>query len=119
MPPPRLYLDEDVTPRVAEALRKAGFDAIQATEVERAQRGISDEEQLAFAVRHRRAIFSYNYVEFEDLAKRWVEQSRHHWGIVVSPRQYSLRRLNVLVDQLQAFLRAHDADDLRDQFRFL
>jgi len=119
MPSPRLFIDEDVTPRVARALRRAGFDAVQAAEVQRGEQGISDEAQLTYAADAGRALFSYNYVEFEALARNWAQSGRSHWGIVVSPRQYSLPQLSSLIGQLIAFLSEHDAKELRNQFRYL
>ena len=43
----RLYLDEDVSSSLADALRKRGYDAIST--IEAGNIGLSDEQQLAFA----------------------------------------------------------------------
>jgi hypothetical protein len=49
----RLLIDEDVRPLLAETLRQRGFDAKHVDELKRS--GLSDPEQLAFAVKQRRA----------------------------------------------------------------
>ena len=54
----RLLIDEDVRPLLAETLRQRGFDARHVDELKRS--GMSDAEQLAFAVQQRRAIFTHN-----------------------------------------------------------
>ena len=47
-----LYLDEDVHWGLSLALRKRGFDVIHAQELDR--KGLSDAEQLAYAVEQQR-----------------------------------------------------------------
>jgi len=46
----RLYIDEDLSDRIAVALRSKGFDAISAHEVN--MRGKTDKEQLEYAIQH-------------------------------------------------------------------
>jgi hypothetical protein len=117
MATPKLYLDEDVSPRVAEALRRQGFDVLHVMEVGRM--GEPDEAQLEFAAAHQRALFSYNRVEFEELAVQWFMEGREHWGIVLSPRQYSLKRIKQLVGKLVEFLQENEAEALRNQLRYV
>ncbi|MCS6903362.1 MAG: DUF5615 family PIN-like protein [Candidatus Bipolaricaulota bacterium] len=119
MAAPKLYLDEDVSPKVAEALRRQGFDVIHALEVGRVGENYSDEAQLEYAASHQRVIFSYNRVEFEELAARWFIAKREHWGIVLSPRQYSLKRLKILLGKLAEFLKENDSTALRNQLRYI
>lgn len=62
----KLLLDEDVWVGLAEALREDGVDVVTVTELGR--KGLSDEEQLAFAISHLRTIsrilfrWQYNYL---------------------------------------------------------
>ena len=44
----KFYTDEDISPKVAEILRKRGIDAVSAHDIGMA--GASDEDQLAEAV---------------------------------------------------------------------
>ena len=81
----RLFIDEDVHDRLAEALRRKGFDAINTREAGR--KGLPDVEQLEFATAQGRAILSFNLVDYEALAKEFFHTGKRHAGIIVSPRR--------------------------------
>ena len=70
----RLYLDEDVAPAVAVAIRRRGFDAISVHELGR--RGQSDSEQLAHAAADDQTLFTFNAADFLRLHRAWIEQGR-------------------------------------------
>ena len=53
----KLLLDEDVHSGLGHALRKRGYDAIHAQELDR--KGRSDEDQLLFAIQQERCIIIY------------------------------------------------------------
>ena len=50
----KFYLDEEISPRVAEILRKRGVDAVSAHDIGKV--GASDEDQFAEAVSRKAAI---------------------------------------------------------------
>lgn len=115
MAPPKLYLDENLSSALAEALRKRGFDVIHTQEVGRSGRRISDVDQLEFAASQGRAIVTFNLVEFKHLAIQWLRAGKEHWGIIVSPQRSfreTLRRLTKLLETTQA-------EDLKNQLRYL
>lgn len=78
----RLLLDEDVWPGLAEALRKAGYDAVSVHEF--GQLGFSDTAQLDFAIAENRAIISHNIRDFVPLAQAYAQDSISHSGIIVA-----------------------------------
>jgi len=89
----RLLIDEDVRPLLAETLRQRGFEAQHVSELQRG--GLSDAEQLAFAVDQRRAIFTHNIRDFVLLDREYRAKRRAHHGILVSdqlPFRELLRR---------------------------
>ena len=99
----RLFLDEDVHPSLAEALRGHGFDAVHAGEVGR--RAYTDAEQLAFAAAELRVLVTHNRRDFLALARQWWDRDDHHAGIVYArqtPVGELLRRLLRLLDELSA-----------------
>lgn len=79
----RFYLDEDLAPAIASALRKRGVDAVSAHEV--GNTGLGDTEQLAFATGQRRCLVSKNARDFGRLGRTAVDQGHPHAGIVLCP----------------------------------
>ena len=70
----KFYLDEDLTPVVAIALRRRGGDAVSAHGV--GQIGLSDADQLAFAASQGRCLVSANAGDFRRLGDGAIEQNR-------------------------------------------
>ncbi len=118
----RLWLDETVPAEVARQLRNRGHDVEAVQEPEnRWAWGLEDRDQLAVAVRDRRAFVTYNLQDFVPISREWAEEGRMHFGIVlVHPRTVPIGDLGELVRRLDALLRAHPGDDaLRDRIVFL
>ena len=104
----RLLLDEDVSPRVAEGLRRRGVDAVSVHEVERANRRIADADQLAFAVAAGRALVTYNRADYQALDACWRLDGRAHAGILwLSERTVPRRAIGELVRALEAVASEH------------
>ena len=82
----RLYTDEDVTSRLANALRQRGYDAISCHDVGNSGLGQSDEWQLRYAVEQGRTILTHNVVDFTWLARHWAEFGEEHAGIILAPQ---------------------------------
>lgn len=59
-----LFLDEDVHSRLAHALRNRGYNAIHAQELDR--KGLSDSDQLLFAIQQERCFFHFQCERFCD-----------------------------------------------------
>ena len=113
MKAPRFLTDEDVYGAVAPALRAAGLDAISTPESGRLAE--SDESQLEWARNEGRAFVTFNVGHFAALHAAWLQQGRHHAGIVVSsqrPIGDVLRRLLRLVNTLEA-------DAMQDRLEYL
>ncbi len=79
----RLYLDDDsADPVLARLLRRDGHDVEIPADVGLA--GSSDQVHLAHAIRHRRAVVTRNYRDFEALHDLVSSASNgHHAGILV------------------------------------
>lgn len=82
MTSPSLLCDEDVRVLLAEVLRQRGYDAVHVSEQGRG--GMTDLEQLEYAVEERRAILTHHIRDFVILQRRLGEESRSHFGIIVS-----------------------------------
>ena len=112
----RLYLDEDVVPDLADAVRRQGFDCQSAAEA--GMLGKSDEEQLEWAASQGRCILSFNVPDFADLARQWSQAGKSHAGIAVM-KQVGRKAFGRLLGLVLRWLNATTADEMRDSFRHL
>ena len=109
----RFFTDEDVYGAVVAALRRARIDARSTPEVGR--RGQSDESQLEWASAEGRVLVTFNVAHFARLHATWLQQGRHHAGIVVSNQRSigdAIRRLLHIAGSL-------DAESMHDRLEFL
>ena len=79
----RFYLDEDLAPRAARALRERGVDALSAHECGMLR--VGDTEQLAFAAREGRCLVTRNAQDFIALSRAAIRDQVPHAGIVCCP----------------------------------
>jgi predicted nuclease of predicted toxin-antitoxin system len=108
-----VYLDEDVDVLVANLLHSRGFKAI--TTQAAGQLGKSDAEQLEYAIAQEAAILTHNRVDFEALARKYFEQGKTHYGIIIAvrnPFQEIVRRLLLILNGITA-------DEMQNQIRYI
>jgi uncharacterized protein with PIN domain len=98
----KLYLDEDMSSRVAQALRSKGFDVVSSHEV--GNDGLSDEEQLRYATK-----------------EGWYQKGRRFPKILILREERSPRHdLGAQVKTLEEFLtRSAQDPNLWDCVEFL
>jgi predicted nuclease of predicted toxin-antitoxin system len=94
-----LFLDEDVHSALAHALRKRGYDAIHAQELDR--KGRSDSDQLLFAIQQERCLFTFNVKDFVILHNQHSKSQREHYGIIVSKQLPFRETMSRLLHLLQ------------------
>ena len=75
-----------VPPTVASGLHRRAVDVL--TTQEAGQVGASDEEQLAFAIRERRAIFTMD----EDFLEMAAQNHEHHGVVFLAQRRFTVGR---------------------------
>ena len=81
-----LYTDEDVDVGVARQLQGQGYDILSCRDAGNAGRRLSDEWQLDYATRQRRAILTHNVSDYFKLDAAWRVLGREHWGIICAAR---------------------------------
>ena len=77
--------------------------------------GNTDEEQLAFATDQRKPILTDNRVDFEALARKYLEDEKTHSGIIIAVRRHPkelARRVLILLNLLTA-------DEIENQIRYI
>jgi predicted nuclease of predicted toxin-antitoxin system len=101
----KLYLDEDISPRVSALLRNNGVDAVSAQE--RNMKGASDEEQLIAATSEARVMVTRNRNDFITLTVRFYEDLRPHYGLIIVPHSIPGAHFNLLANLLSACVKEH------------
>jgi hypothetical protein len=82
-----VYFDEHVQAELAAMLVGRGFDVLTARDVGRSNRGLSDEDQLAYATAESRVLVTYDLRDYFRIAREWEASGRSHAGIVVSSQR--------------------------------
>jgi predicted nuclease of predicted toxin-antitoxin system len=101
----KFYLDEDLSPRIAERLRRRNIDTISAHEVGNVQ--LSDREQLAFAAGEGRCFVTRNARHFAVLAVEAVRVQRPHAGIVICPPSLLGSEIRTITERLARIARQY------------
>ena len=118
----KLLLDEQHDRHVAEVLRRDGRDVVAVTEVAGLRRRPDPDVLDAGAAEHR-AIVTENARDFALLHRRFVDEGRTHYGIVLTaPRRFTRRKAGraLFLTALRALLRANPSEGaLRDQLIWL
>lgn len=78
----KLLLDEQISGKVAERLRRQGHDVVATTD-EQTLRGLSDPDLFEVAQGQSRAVVTYNRADFEPIVREYAEVNREHHGLVI------------------------------------
>jgi predicted nuclease of predicted toxin-antitoxin system len=79
----KALLDEQLSPRIAELLREAGYDVVAVAErVELI--GSADAVLLEIATSEGRAVITNNVKDFRPLAAEFLARGRAHGGLILS-----------------------------------
>jgi hypothetical protein len=109
----KLYLDHDISHRIAEHLRARSHDVIGAWEVGNAE--LSDQAQLEYAANQGRALVTCNAQDFVPLFLEWWNAGRDHSGIVTSEQL----EFGEMLRRLLHFLETITAEGMRNMIRNL
>ena len=78
----KLLLDEQISGKVADRLRKQGHDVIAVT-ADSTLRGLSDPDLFDAAQQQKRVVVTYNRSDFEALVRDYAATGRDHHGLVI------------------------------------
>jgi len=98
----KLLLDEQISGKVAERLRRRGLDTI-AVSADPAIRGMTDPELFALAQEQGRTVVTYNRADFEAIVREYASAGTEHHGLlIVSPARFSSWEFSRLVEAVVA-----------------
>ena len=109
----KLFLDEDVHVALAIALRKRGYDVIHAQELQ--GKGKSDDEQLSYAIKGKRCLFSFNVKDFVLLHNKYAQNRWNHYGVILSKQLTVGDTMRRLLKILQIF----SQESIKNRLEFL
>lgn len=102
----RLYLDENISLLVAQALQQRGLDAISAQEAGRAGQAISDIEQLDYATRQQRILVTEDR-DFIQIASTQLP----HTGVIPMQRPMTVGQT---IEYLELAATYYEPEEMRD-----
>ena len=107
----RIYTDESVNVAIAEGLKRRGVKIWSARDA--GKLGLSDEEQLEYAIKERAAIFTHD----DDFLSLVIESEREHYGIIYVHQQHL--SIGDCVRLLKAIVEITSPDEMCNQIQFL
>ena len=79
----KIYLDENISPKVSTVLRKKGVGAVSAHDSDMLQ--ASDAEQLASAATEGRVMVTRNREDYINLTVQFFDDLKPHEGLIILP----------------------------------
>ena len=101
----KLYLDEDISPKVSVILRKKGIDAVSAHETGMLE--ASDEEPISFAAADGRVMVTRNRDDFITLTVQFFEDLKPHKGLIIVPHTIPGSKFSNLATLLMKFSKGY------------
>ena len=101
----RFYLDENLSPRIAEILRARGLDVVSAHEVGNTR--LDDRSQLHYAAGAHRAIVTCDIRDFTELTEEFIAANLEHAGIVLVPPTFPTDDFAAIADAIDHIRRQH------------
>lgn len=103
----KYYLDEDISPRVAEILRGYQVDVTSAHEVY--MEGASDRQQMEYAASKGMAMVTRNRNDFVRLTVQFFNEQRPHCGVLIVPYSIPGDQFRLTAQALRRYALKHSS----------
>ena len=101
----KFYLDEDLSPKIVQLVRKYNIDCISAHETGMIQ--ASDYEQLEAASREKRCLVTKNRNDFIQLTVQFFNSQLPHYGVLIVPYSLPGDSFSLIANSLKKYLQNH------------
>lgn len=101
----KYYLDEGISHKISEVLRRQGIDGISVHEVKMVQ--ASDRRQLEFAASEARALVTRNRDDFIRLSAQFFNDFRPHAGVLIVPHTFPGDNFSLIAKALKNYASRH------------
>jgi uncharacterized protein with PIN domain len=109
----KLYLNENLSQRIAHNLRLRGYDVVSSHEV--GMDGFDDEGQFEFAISQQRAVLTNNFSDFKALHQNVQKENRQHFGIIFTTQEQN----STIQQRLLMLLQSFNQNDLMNRLIWL
>lgn len=109
----KLYLNENLSWRIAKSLRGYGYDVVSSHENE--MNSESDECQFDYAISMERAVVTNNFRDFAILHRKYIKEYKRHYGIVFTTKC----SISTMIKRLRTFIESVSQEQLMNQIIWL
>jgi len=109
----KLYLNENISWRIAKSLRGYGYDVVSSHENE--MNSESDEFQFDYAISNERAVVTNNFRDFALLHQKYIKEHKCHFGIIFTTKC----SISTMIKRLRAFIESVSHEQLMNQIIWL
>lgn len=114
--PVKFFVDENISPKVADLLRGRGIDTTSVHES--GMGGASDLEIMEIAAADGRCVVTRNRDDFLVLTEQFFAEGRTHAGILVIPKSISAKAPWLIADAVERYARQHPEEVYNYLFDF-
>ena len=101
----RYHSDEDLSPKIAELLKKKGVDCVSAHEIEMMQ--ALELEQLEAAANEKRCLVTRNRDDFIRLTVQFFNDHLAHYGVLIIPSTIPGDKFSLIANLLARHAKKH------------
>ncbi|MCP4112204.1 MAG: hypothetical protein GY749_42895 [Desulfobacteraceae bacterium] len=109
----KIYLNENLSWKIAKALREYGYDVVSSHET--GMNTADDEVQFDFAVFEKRAVLTNNFGDFVRLDQEYTSAGKDHYRIIFTTKC----TITTIIKRLRKLLENMTAEQMKNQIRWL